>query len=365
MPGGSSTFGKHRRALEAAQCETDVAVEQRRDVLVSVVAEVARAYVEARGAQQRLQVVEDTVNRARETLKLVRERYQRGLTNELDVTLASRQLATYRAQLPPLRTESYAQFVRIAVLLDVPSGSLVDELEPRRPIPHTPERLRTSLPADIMLRRPDIRAAERELAVATAEIGVAAADLFPRVAITAGGGAQNQGLGVTPVEWKSIYSVGPTLYWPLLDFGTLDALVQAQKFRSHIQYVHFKDTILSAVEEANLAIMRYRAQMAAIQMLDKARSDAKQAVDLAMQRYHRGVTDLLNVLDAQRQEDALNLQYASARTAAAVAFIAIYKALGGGWEMFDELPPEPVARPAVIAAVGQLRERGQNYPPGN
>ena len=105
--------------------------------------------------------------------------------------------------------------------------------------------------------------------------------------------------------------------------------------------------------------------MAAIQMLDKARSDAKQAVDLAMQRYDRGVTDFLNVLDAQRQEDALNLQYASARTAAAVAFIAIYKALGGGWEMFDELPLEPVARPAVIAAVGQLRERGQNYPPGN
>ena len=356
-------FGKHRRAMEAAQYATDLAVEQRRDALVSVVAEVARAYVEARGAQQRLRVVEETADRARETLKLVRERYQRGLTNELDVTLASRQLATYRAQIPPLTAEIYAQFVRIAVLLDVPSGTLTGELNPRRPIPRTPERLKTGVPADIIRRRPDVRAAERELAIATAEIGVAAADLFPRVAITAGGGAQNQGLGVTPVVWKSIYSVGPTVYWPLLDFGTLDALVQEQTLRSHVQYVHFKDTVLSAVEEANLAITRYRAQMAAIQMLNKARADARQAVDLATQRYDRGVTDFLNVLDAQREEDALNLDYAAARTSAAVEFIAIYKALGGGWEMFDELAPEPIARPAIVAAFEQLRQRREGFPP--
>jgi NodT family efflux transporter outer membrane factor (OMF) lipoprotein len=358
-------FGRYRRQIEASQYATDLAVEQRRDVLTSVVAEVARAYVEARGAQERLRVVEDTVDRAKETLKLVRERYERGLTNELDVALASRQLATYRAQIPPLSAEVYAQIVRIAVLLNVPSQTLVDELMPRRPIPRTPERLKTGVPADIVRRRPDVRAAERELAVATAEIGVAAAELFPRVAITAGGGAQNQGLGVTPVVWKSIYSVGPSLYWPLLDFGTLDALVQAQKLRTYAQYVHFKDTVLTAVEEANLAITRYRAQMAAIQTLNKAKADARQAVDLAMQRYDRGVTDFLNVLDAQRQEDALDLQYASARTAAAVDFIALYKALGGGWEMFEEMPPEPVARPALVAAIRELRERGQNIPPSN
>ena len=237
------------------------------------------------------------------------------------------------------------------------------ELNPRRPIPHTPERLKTGVPADIIRRRPDVRAAERELAIATAEIGVAAADLFPRVAITAGGGAQNQGLGVTPVVWKSIYSVGPTVYWPLLDFGTLDALVQEQTLRSHVQYVHFKDTVLSAVEEANLAITRYRAQMAAIQMLNKARADARQAVDLATQRYDRGVTDFLNVLDAQREEDALNLDYAAARTSAAIDFIAIYKALGGGWEMFDELAPEPIARPAIVAAFEQLRQRRDGFRP--
>jgi NodT family efflux transporter outer membrane factor (OMF) lipoprotein len=355
-------FGKHRRAMEAAQYATDLAVEQRRDALVSVVAEVARAYVEARGAQQRLRVVEETADRAKETLKFVRERYNRGLTNELDVTLASRQYATYRAQIPLLTADSYAQFVRIAILLDVPSGMIAGELNQRRRIPLTPERLKTGMPADIIRRRPDVRAAERELAVATAEIGVAAADLFPRVAITAGGGAQNQGLGVNPVEWKSIYSVGPTLYWPLLDFGTLDALVQAQTLRSHAQYVLFKDTVLSAVEEANLALTRYRSQMATIQMLNKAGADARQAVQLATQRYERGVTDFLNVLDAQREEDLLNLQYATALTAAAVDFIALYKALGGGWEMFDELPPEPIARPAVVAAFKQIRQHGEGFP---
>jgi len=358
-------FGKYRRELEAAGYQTDLAIELRRDALVAIVAEVARVYVEARGAQQRLKVIKDTVDQAKDTLKLVRERYERGLTNELDVTLASRQLATYQAQIPPLTAEIYAQFARIAVLLNVPSGTLVGELEPKRPIPHTPDRLKIGVPADVIRRRPDVRAAERELAVATAEIGVAVADLFPRVAITAGGGAQNQGLGITPVVWKSIYSVGPSLYWPLLDFGTLDALVQEQKFRSYAQYVHFKDVVLSAVEESNVAITRYRAQMAAIQRLEKARTDAKQAVDLAVQRYDRGVTDFLNVLDAQRQEDELNLQYAYARTAAAIDFIALYKALGGGWEMFEQLAPEPIVRPAVLAAFRELRERGATFPPAS
>lgn len=348
-------FGKNRRLLEAASYTTDVAVEQRRAVLVSVVAEVAKVYIETRGAQERLRVAGETVSRAEKTFKFVQERFKRGVTNELDASLASRQLATYRAQIPLLTAEIFTGCSRIAVLLDVPSDVIVDELKRPRSIPRTPQKLRTSVSADILRRRPDIRAAERELAVATAQVGVATADLFPRISLTAGGGAQNQGLGRTPVEWKSIYSFGPALYWPLLDFGTLDALLHAQKFRAEEKFINYRSVVLASVEEANVALTRYRAQMAALQMIGTAKQESRRTLDLASERYDRGVTDFLNVLDAQRQEDELDFQYADAQMAAALNFVAIYKALGGGWEMFDELPPDPHVRPAVAAAFRELR----------
>lgn len=353
-------FGKHRRAIEAAGYATDIAIEQRRDILVSVVAEVARAYIDLRRYQRQLQIAQDAVNRARETLKLVNTRFNRGLTNELDVALASRQLATFESGLPTLRAKAFEATTRIAVLLDTPSSSVLAELARSTRIPRTPERLGTGVPAEIMRRRPDIRAAERSLALATAQIGVATADLFPRVAITAGGGLQNQGIGVTPVAWKNIYSVGPTLYWPVLDFGTLDALVQAQEARTQAQFATFKETVLKGVEEANLSIARYQTQMAALSVLRRARSESKRSLELATERYERGLTDFLNVLDAERQEDDISIQFASAEADAAIDFIAIYKALGGGWEMFDESVPTPSVKPAIIAAFDYLPVRRAN-----
>lgn len=349
-------FGKNRRAFEAAQYLTDVAVENRRAVLVSIVAEVARAYVETRGYQAKLKVAQDNVARAQKTLDLVRTRFQRGLTNELDVSLASRQLATFKAAVPPLSADEFGGCARIAILLGAYSGGICEELQAFKKIPDTPERLRTGLPVDVIRKRPDVRAAERALAVETARIGVTVADLFPRVAITAGGGIQGQGLGVVPVVSKSIYSVGPELYWPLLDFGTLDAVIHVQQSHADEQFIAYKRTVISSVEEVNIGLARYRGSMAALKSLDAAVKEGRRSVDLATERYDRGVTDFLNVLDAERQEEELDLQYAQAKTDAANAFIAVYKALGGGWEMFDEELPVPVARPAMLAAFDHLHD---------
>lgn len=348
-------FGKHRRAIEVARYATDLAVEQRRDILVSVVAEVARAYIDVRRYQHQERIAQDAVKRARETLKLVKTRFDRGLTNELDVALASRQLAAFESNVPGLRAKAFEAATRIALLTETPSQSVLAELDKPRPIPRTPERVKVGFPAEVLRRRPDIRAAERDLALATGQIGVAAADLFPRVGITAGGGVQNQGLGVSPVVWKNIYSMGPTLYWPLLDFGTLDALVQAQEGRAHAQYVTFKDIVLKGVEEANLSIVRYQAQMAALQVLGRARTESRRSLELATERYDRGLTDFLNVLDAERQEDDLNIQFASAAADAAIDFVGIYKALGGGWEMYDISVPNPSVRPAMFAAFQHMQ----------
>ncbi len=349
-------FGKNRRAYEAAQYSTDVAIDQRRAVLVSVVGEVARAYVETRGVQAKIKASKENVARAQKTLDLMRTRFQRGLTNELDVTLASRQLATLDAELAPLSADEYAACARIAILLGTYSGGICEELQSFRKIPDTPERLRTGLPVDVIRRRPDVRAAERQLAVETARIGVAIADLFPRVAITAGGGVQGQGLGVVPVISKSIYSVGPALYWPVLDFGTLDAIVHIQKLQADAEFLNYKRVIIASVEEVNVALARYRALMATVRSLEKAVKESKRAVALATERYDRGVTDSLNVLDAERQDDELNVQYVEAKADAASAFVAVYKALGGGWEMFDEDLPAPTARPALLAAFDHLHD---------
>ncbi len=350
-------FGKDRRALEAAQYSTEVAIEQRNAVLVSVVAEVARAYIETRGIQAKIKASKENIARAQKTLDLMRTRFQRGLTNELDVTLASRQLATLNAELAPLSADEYSGCARIAILLAIYSGGVCEELHAARKIPDTPERLRTGLPVDVIRRRPDVRAAERQLAVETARIGVAIADLFPRVAITAGGGLQGQGLGVVPVVTKSIYSVGPALYWPLLDFGTLDAVIHIQQFQADAQFLAYKRTVIASVDEVNVAISRYRATMATLRSLAKAVEQSKRAVALATERYDRGVTDSLNVLDAERQDDELNIQYAQAKTDAAIAFVSVYKALGGGWEMFQEDLPAPPTRPALLAAFEHLHDK--------
>lgn len=349
-------FGKDRRALEAARYLTDEAVETRRAVLVSVVAEVARAYVETRGVQARLNALKEDVARAKKTLNLVQTRFKRGLTNELDVTLASRELSTLNARVAPLSADEYSGCASIAILLNAYTGGICEELAAFKKIPDTPKILKTGLPVDVIRRRPDVRAAERALAVETARIGIATADLFPRVAITAGGGAQGQGLGVVSIVSKSIYSVGPSLYWPLLDFGTLDAIVHIQQLNADEAFINYKHVVVSSVNEVNMGLARYRAMMSTLKALDSAVKESKRAVDLATERYDRGVTDFLNVLDAERQENELEIQYAQARADAADAFVAVYKALGGGWEMFDESIPEPVARPAIIAAFRHLHD---------
>lgn len=350
-------FGKSRRALEAARYSTGVAAEQRHAALVSIVAEVARAYIDTRGAQAAIKASRENVARAQKTLDLMRARFQRGLTNELDVTLASRQLAILNAGLAPLSADEYAGCARIATLLASYSGGICEELQRFREIPTTPEALKAGLPVDMIRRRPDVRAAERELAVETARIGVAIADLFPRVAVTVGGGVQGgREIAGVPGITKSIYSVGPALYWPLLDFGTLDAVIQIQKLQANAQFLNYKHVVIASVEEVNVALARYRTSMAILKSLENAVKESKHAVALASERYDRGVTDSLNVLDAERQDDELNIQYAQAKTDAANAFIAVYKALGGGWEMFDEELPAPAVQPAVLAAFDHLHD---------
>lgn len=345
-------FGKYRREIEAAQYDTEAAAAARNAVLVTVVADVVRAYVDLRGLQTQLAVLNRNIATARSTLEVVQTRFDRGLTNELDVTLAQRQLATLEAEVAPLGGAINAAQDIIAVLIGRFPEDLAQELARPGMIPPLPETIEPGLPLELLRRRPDISEAERQLASATARIGVATADLFPHLAITGAVGYQSQNLGRLPSS--GIWSAGPSAYWSLLDFGTLDALVDIADLQTHERLVQYREDILFAVQEVDTAIANYAARQDRLKRLGEALVASQRAVTLASQRYDRGLTDFLNLLDAERQEYDLETQYAVADQAAAEDFVALYKGLGGGWEGHQSVPPIRTPQPAIIAAFHRL-----------
>jgi NodT family efflux transporter outer membrane factor (OMF) lipoprotein len=347
-------FGRYRREIEAAGDETQAMIEQRNDVLITLVADVARAYMDYRDLQARLSIATDNLRIEQQSVDLVQERFNRGLTNELDLALARRQLATLQSEIAPLYAQLAVAERRIAVLLGEYPGSLDVELAKPAPLPVVPEKFDPGIPVDLIRRRPDIRQAERELAAGTARIGVATANLFPRVAVTAGVGMQGQGLGRVPGVNSFLWSAGPTAYWPLLDFGALDAMIDIEHLRTHELLVSYKRAILDAVAEVENAINSYDAQQQRLRDLANALTASERAVELAQQRYDRGLTDYLNVLDAERQLYVLQDQYAVAQEDVVVQFIALYKGLGGGWETYQAVPPIRKPQPAIVATVREV-----------
>lgn len=343
-------FGRFARQVEAARADSQAAYEARNAVLLTVVSDVARYYVTLRALELRLAVAQRNLAIQQQSVSFVSQRFNRGLINELDPALAQRELHTVESTIAPLQAAIAQTQRQIAVLLGQMPQNLYQELSRPTNLPPPPQKIAPDLPIDLLRRRPDIREAERQLAASTARIGVATANLFPRVAITAGVGVQGQGLGETPVKNKSIWSVGPALYWPLLDFGTLDSVVEAQDLRTRELLYIYRKAILLAVQEVDDAIANYTAQRDRLDRLNDAIVASERAVYIATQRYERGLTDYLNVLDAQRQLYDLQDQQAVAEQSVATEYIALYKALGGGWENYQLIPPIRHPQPAIIAA---------------
>jgi NodT family efflux transporter outer membrane factor (OMF) lipoprotein len=353
-------FGKYRREIEASRYDTQAAAEARNNVLVAVVADVVRAYLDMRGFQMELAAARRGVDTSEQTLNFVRARYEGGFTNALDLALAQRELATLRARLAPLVSQVKAAHYTIAVLVGQYPEALAKELEPPLAIPFIPPRAETGLPLELLRRRPDIRETERQLAAASARIGVAAADLFPHLAATGAVGVQNPAIAPALGGGSQIWSAGPFAFWNLLDFGALDALVDIADLRTKEQLVVYRATIINAVREVDTAISAYAAQQDRLNNLGDALAASQQAEDYASERYKRGLTDFLNVLDAQRQEYDLEDQYAVAQAETADAFVSLYKALGGGWENYQSIPPIRRPQPAIVAAFTRLFSEPKN-----
>lgn len=343
-------FGKFRREFEAARAETQAARAARYDVLTAVVADVVRAYIDLRGFQVRAGILHKASDVLRESLRLVTIRYQRGITNELDVALATRELATLDAQIAPVEAQADAAKYTLAVLVGEYPEKMIQELSKPDLIPSMPAAAAPGVPLDLLKRRPDIQLAERELAAATAGIGVATANLFPQVALVGSIGSQGQGWGTSPSVSKHIWSFGPGAVWPLLDFGALDAQVDIAGLQAHASLLNYRETILIAVQQVDTSLDAYQAQQARIEQLSAAMIAGQRAVDLATERYDRGLTDFLNVVDAERQFYDLQEQYAETQVTEGEQFVQLYKSLGGGWENYQSVPAIRRPQPAIIAA---------------
>jgi NodT family efflux transporter outer membrane factor (OMF) lipoprotein len=347
-------MGKFRREVEAQTADAEALKDAHDWALVTVAADVARSYLDMRAQQRQLVVLGQNIAAARGNIDLAQRRLSRGLTNAIDVSLAQRQVETLQADRAPLVAQIDASRHAIAVLLGLFPEELAKELAKPGAMPALPVKIQVGQPIDLLRRRPDIREAERRLAAANARIGVATADLFPTVVLSGAAGAQGgiRSASAVPITW--IGSLGPSLYWPLLDFGALDAQIEIADLQTHETLVAYKQSILMAVRQVDNADTSYRAQLERLKSLDRALAAARQATQIATERYDRGLTDFLNVLDAERQEFELEARHVATRQAAADDLVALYKALGGGWLLNEPIPPIRTPLPAAIAAAKYL-----------
>jgi len=329
-------FGGKRRALEAATADWEGAIEARNDAMVSLLAEMGRNYVELRGTQQRLRIAQRDLGLQEEAVELTRARLQGGVATELDVTRAAALLAGLRAAIPPLETAERAAMYGLAVLLGGPPGDLVIELSAPAALPPIPVEVPIGLPSDLLRRRPDVRRAERQLAAETARIGVAKSDWFPKISLTGDVGQES----VTVSKWfepgSRFWSIGPSLQWKALDFGRVRAEVGAQTAVQEAALATYQKAALVSLQEAENAIVAYAQEQGRRRALADAVAENRHALDLADSLYKYGRITFLDVLDARRSLYQADDQLAMSDETVSLDLIALYKALGGGWETLPQ-----------------------------
>ena len=325
-------FGRNARAIEAAHAGAQAAEEARRDVLVSLCAEVAFNYVELRAAQREESLTRANLAAQEDTLGLVRARARAQMSSDFDVARAEGQAATTRALMPQFEVRASQAIHRIGVLLGVEPNALAPELSTPAPIPASPPVAATGIPSDLLRRRADMRRAERELAQAAALTAQATAELFPRLSLSAALGLEADSLGKLFEDGSGTFVVSPNLSAPLFNSGALRAAVRVQGARQEQALALYEQSALVALREVEDALVAQDRERTRLEALREAFAAADTALELSREMNREGLADFFEVLAAQR--DALNAESAVARSEAELCAgtIAVYKALGGGWE---------------------------------
>jgi NodT family efflux transporter outer membrane factor (OMF) lipoprotein len=324
-------FGGVRRDVEAAVAQVQAAEEGRRDVLVTLLADVARNYAELRGTQGQIEILDATVRSQRDTLDLAKARFDAGLGTALDVERAEGLLEATRSRGPELQRLAKRAIYRLDVLLGHDSGMLASVLEIPKALPRQPPELPDVLPSELLSRRPDLRRAERDVAAATARIGVARSELFPRFSIAGNFGRRSQEASDLGSTGSQFWFLVAGVRLPLLSGGRIRANIQLQDARQEAALRQYEKAVLIAVEEVENALSSQIREQRRLESLRAAVAANRRALDLATERYTGGLENFLSVLDAQRAVYASEDGLAQSETNAMVSLIAVYKALGGGW----------------------------------
>jgi NodT family efflux transporter outer membrane factor (OMF) lipoprotein len=350
-------FGGNRRQVEAAEADIEAAEADLRNVLVTLTSEVALNYIDLRSFQRQIAIAQGNLEIQQRTAELTHRKAAVGLgAARLDVANADAQVATTVSQIPALEAASRQAIYALSVLLGREPGTLLAELSEPGPIPLAPPEVPVGMPSDLLRRRPDIRRAEAQLHSATARLGVAISDLFPRFSLTGSlglSGGRFESLGdIRNYNW----GIGPSVSWPIFAGGRIRANIAVQTAAQEEAATAYEQTVLIAFQDVENALIAYAKEQQRRESLAVAVAANRVAVEQATLLYQQGVTDFLNLLNAQRSllgsEDALAQ---SDRTIAA-DLVSLYKALGGGWEWLDEpagaeAPPVPVVEPATTPDV--------------
>lgn len=325
-------FGGTRRAVEAAEAGLEASKADLNDVLVSLLAEVARNYIDVRTYQKRIQVAEANISAQEESLMLTRSRFEAGLSDELGVQQARYNLESTRAQMPTLRTGLDTAKNRLSVLLGERPGSVAAELSPERGIPVPPVSVAVGIPAETLRRRPDIRRAERRLAAQTARIGAATADLYPKFRLPGAIGLESLSADTWLNASSRFWRIAPGVTWNVFDAGAVRQNIAVQGALQEQALAQYEAAVLTAYEEVENALKAYTEEQMRRDSLITAIEAAEKSVRLAQAQYKAGLIDFSNVLIAQRSLLAFQDNLAVSEGTVTSNLVRLYKSLGGGWQ---------------------------------
>ncbi|MDB5174506.1 MAG: efflux system, outer rane lipoprotein NodT family, partial [Phycisphaerales bacterium] len=339
-------FGGVRRSIEASDASIQAAVEDRRDVLVTLVAEVAVNYIDLRGFQRQIAIANENLVAQRRTADLTRRRFNAGFVSRLDAANADVQVASTESDIPVLESSARQSVYGLSLLLGREPAALLAELSQEQPIPLTPPEVPIGLPSDLLRRRPDIRRAEAQVHAATAQVGVATADLFPKFSLTGNFNLESSKIK-TLGNWSSTFwSMGPSVSWPLFTAGRIQANIEVQTAVQEQALIAYDQAVLGALRDVESALIAYSKEQQRRLALVRAVAASREALDLATRLYTQGQTDFLNVLNAERSLFGTETALTASDTTIATDLAALYKALGGGWQ--TDVPPGPATAPAAV-----------------
>lgn len=324
-------WGHVARNVEAADAQIQLTQAQRDGVLLSIAAQTATDYIRLRGVQAKLGVARQNLEIARQSRQLTQTRFENGVTTNLDTSNAAAQVASIEAVLPELSAEQDRLINALSYLLAAPPQALTAELIEPKSIPHPAPDVPLGLPSELAQRRPDIQQSEAALHQATAEIGVAQADFYPRISLGASFGTQAKD-GSDVGSWSARqWSYGPSLYLPIFQGGRLTGTLELRKKQQQEAALNYQRVVLNAWHEVDNAMTDYAAQKQRHTALMEAVSQNNIALSTARDRYTQGAADFINVLGVQRALLETQSALVDSATAAAVDRVRLYRALGGGW----------------------------------